>query len=202
MKTSTAVMVFIVAGWLALCGAITASITSFFIAPENLFVLVVLFLSPFLLRPLSCLILLFRKPLFVRKKKSDRIWLHLNPWVSTGQFGIREISQFWFSLIATLKSSLAQSPQPIILSSHLLGSRRIARLRGQFPAEHYRFHAINRAVGRVESAGLQLEILIKEWRWFTPSAQGGIVVIRRRMMNLKKEIPPSGGLVNNGVASR
>lgn len=174
------VMILIVTGWLALCAVITTFITSSFIAPENLFILVVLFLSPFLLSPLSCLILLFRKPVFVLKKKSGFIWLHLNPWVSTGQLGVREISQFWFSLITILKSSLAQSSQPIIMSSHLLGSKRIAKLRQHFPAKSYRFYIIKRPIGRAEHIGLQLEILIKEWRWFTPSAQGGVVVICRR----------------------
>ncbi|CAL13479.1 putative membrane protein [Yersinia enterocolitica subsp. enterocolitica 8081] len=173
-------MILIVIGWLMLCAIITTFITSSFIAPENLFVLVVLFLSPFLLRPLSCLMLRFRKPLFVIKKKPGCIWLHLNPWVSTRQLGVREISQFWFSLITTLKSSLAQSSQPIIMSSHLLGSKRIAKLRRHFPVKRYRFHFIKRPIGRAEHIGLQLEILIKEWRWFTPSTQGGIVVICRR----------------------
>ncbi|HDL7749467.1 TPA: hypothetical protein PXP51_001820 [Yersinia enterocolitica] len=173
-------MVLIIAGWLALCAVITAFITSSLIAPENLFIQLALFLSPFLLKPLSCLIFRFRKPLFALKKKSGRIWLHLNPWVSTHQLGVREISQFWFSLITTLKSSLAQSSQPIIMSSHLLGSKRIAKLRRHFPVKRYRFHFIKRPIGRAEHIGLQLEILIKEWRRFTPSAQGGIVVICRR----------------------
>ncbi|WP_186381444.1 hypothetical protein [Yersinia mollaretii] len=187
MRTDKAVVVFIIAGWMALCAVITTFITSSFIAPENLFILIVLFLSPFLLRPLSCLIFLFRKPIFVLKKKSGCIWLHLNPWVSTGQLSVREITEFWFSLIITLKSSLAQSPQPIIMSSHLLSSKRIARLRRQFPAEYYRFHSINRVVGRTEHIGLQLEILIKEWRWFTPSTQASIVVIRRRQLDVFDE---------------
>ncbi|MFA3781385.1 MULTISPECIES: hypothetical protein [Yersinia] len=180
MKTNSAVMVLIVTGWLALCAVITTVITSSLIAPENLFIQLALFLSPLLLKPLSCLIFRFRKSLFVLKKKSDQIWLHLNPWACTGQPGIREITQFWLALITTLKSSVAHSSQSIIMSSHLLSSKRIARLRRQFPAEYYRFHSIKRPIGRMESIGLQLEILIKEWRWFTPVTQGAVVVIRRR----------------------
>ncbi|AXY34659.1 hypothetical protein [Yersinia pseudotuberculosis] len=187
MRTNKAVVVFIVAGWATFCALIATAVTSFPIALENLFIQPSLFLSPLLLKPLSCLIWRFRKPVFVLKKKSGCIWLHLNPWVSTGQLGVREITEFWFSLIATLKSSLAQSPQPIIMSSHLLSSKRIARLRRQFPAEYYRFHSINRSVGHTEHIGLQLEILIKEWRWFTPSTQGGIVVIRRRQLDVFEE---------------
>lgn len=115
-----------------------------------------------------------QKTAICHQEKPGCIWLHLNPWVSTRQLGVREISQFWFSLITTLKSSLAQSSQPIIMSSHLLGSKRIAKLRLHFPVKRYRFHFIKRPIGRAEHIGLQLEILIKEWRRFTPSLKAAL----------------------------
>src|SRR5471030_1514309 len=148
MKTNTGIMVLTTTCWAGLCAAIATAITSSFLTPQSLIILSIIFLAPLLLRPVSCVMLRFRKPVFVLIKKRGRYWLHLNPWLSTGQPGVRRLSQFWQSLLATLGLTLDNRSLPVIMSSHLLGPNRIARLRHHFPTRHYLFHVIKRPVGR------------------------------------------------------
>jgi len=185
MKNNIGIMALTATCWTGLCAAIATAITSSVFAPQNLFILSIIIFAPLLLKPVSCVMLQFRKPVFVLIKKRGRYWLHLNPWLSTGRPGVRRLSQFWQSLLATLRNSLKNRDFSVVMSSHLLGPNRIARLRRYFPARSYLFHVIKRPIGRTERAGLQIDTWLREWRWFTPSERGAVVVIRRR-----KELPP------------
>ncbi len=186
MKTNAGIMALATTCWAALCAAIATTITSSFLTPQSLVILSIIFLAPLLLRLVSCVMLRFRKPVFVLIKKRGRYWLHLNPWLSTGRPGVRRLSQFWQSLLATLRYSLDNRDFSVVMYSHLLGPNRIARLRRYFPARSYLFHVIKRPIGRIERAGLQIDTWLREWRWFTPSERGAVVVIRRR-----KELSPT-----------
>ncbi|MCQ4095009.1 hypothetical protein NOM73_06265 [Erwinia persicina] len=181
MKSDTLCLATVAAGWFFLCAALTSIITKGAISTDKLVVFGVLLLSPSLFKPLSRFIFLFRKRRFVLMKKRNRIWLHLNPWLATGRPGLREINLYWRELAGTLIFSLeAQANPTIILSSHLLSHRRTARLLYFFPDVQYQHRLLNRPVSRAERTGLQLEILLKEWRWFSPSAKRGILVIRKK----------------------
>ncbi|WP_193588423.1 hypothetical protein [Yersinia hibernica] len=180
MKSDTACLALIVVGWFFICVVITTTMTKGPLSPDRLVVLSTLFFTPALLKPLSRCMLLFRKPPFVLMKKQHRTWLHLNPWLSTGQPGLRDINRYWRALTDTLSAGLAQPEYTIILSSHLLSSRRTARLLRHFPSEQYWYHALSRPVSRAERSGLQLETLLKEWRWYSPSLYCGVLIIRKK----------------------
>ncbi len=182
MKSDRGIVVFIVTGWVVICGVIATIITARPFAPSCLLIQAVLFFSPLLLRPLSSLMRRFRKPVFILLKKRKHTWLHLNPWLCTGHLGLRRHRFFRQALTDTLRMTLDKSPLPVFMSSHLLRPNRIARLRRHFPAGHYRFHVIERPVGRAERIGLRIETFLKEWRGFAPSRYGAVVVIRKRKM--------------------
>lgn len=180
MKSVTAFIVLTATGWATLCAGLTAAITHTPVSPASGVVWGTLFLLPLLLHPLSRFITLFRKRLFVLQKKKQRRWVHLNPWISTGQPGLSDISRYWSALTDMLHTQLATSSQTLVLSSHLLSSRRITRLKRHFSAKYYQCHILSRPVGSAEHAGLVLETLLKEWRWFTPSPQCGVLLMRKR----------------------
>lgn len=178
MQSDKVIVVFIIAGWALLSGVMATAITSAPLAPPTLLFQTVFFFTPLLLRPLSGLMRLFRRPIFILIKKRRRTWLHLNPWLNTGHLGLWRHRHFWQVLTSTLRLTLNQSPLPVVMSSHLLGPNRIARLRRHFPAGYYFFHVIKRPIGPAERACLQLDTFLKEWRWFTPASHGAVVVIR------------------------
>jgi|GEM_PF-1245583 len=180
MTSDRGIVVFIVISWALICGVIATVITSLPLTPPSLLIQAVLFFSPLLLNPLSGLMRRFRKPVFILLKKRGRTWLHLNPWLCTGHLGLRRHRFFRQALTDLLRVTLASSPLPVFMSSHLLRPNRIARLRRHFPAGHYLFHVIERPVGRAERIGLHIETFLKEWRGFTPSRYGAIVVICKR----------------------
>ncbi len=180
MKSDRVIMVFIVISWVMVCGLMATIITARPFALPSLLIQAVIGFSPLLLSPLSGLMRQFRKPVFILLKKRGRIWLHLNPWLFTGHLGLRHHRYFRQALADTLRVTLDTSPRPVFMSSHLLRPNRTARLRRHFPAGHYLFHVIERPVGRAERMGLQIETFLKEWREFTPSRYGAIVVIRKR----------------------
>ncbi|NDL64232.1 hypothetical protein [Acerihabitans arboris] len=186
MKNDTGITALTTVCWAALCAVLATTITSSFFTLQSLLILSILFLAPLLLRPVSCMMSRFRKPVFLLIKKRNRYWLHLNPWLSTGRPSLRCLSLLWQSLLATIRLSLDDSALPVVMSSHLFGPNRIARLRRYFPARHYLFHVIKRPVGRTERVGLQIDTWLREWRWFTPAERGAVVVIRRR-----KELSPT-----------
>ncbi len=180
MKSDRFLLATIASSWLLLCAAITLIITGRGITSGSLVVFGILHFSPLLLNPLSRVMLLFRRSPFVLMKKRHRVWLHLNPWLSVGQPGLRDITHFWDALIHTLSTGLASPGRSLILSSHLLSSRRLARLLRHFPPEHYQYRILGRPLGRAERSGLQLETLLKEWRWYSPSVHCGVLVIRKK----------------------
>ncbi|WP_267248791.1 hypothetical protein [Yersinia sp. Marseille-Q5920] len=112
MKSDTACLALIVVGWFFICVVITTTMTKGPLSPDRLVVLGTLFFTPALLKPLSRCMLLFRKPPFVLMKKQHRTWLHLNPWLSTGQPGLRDINRYWRALTDTLSAGLAQPEYP------------------------------------------------------------------------------------------
>jgi hypothetical protein len=187
MKSDRGIVVFLIAGWMAICGVIATTITSTPFTTPSLLIQTALSFSPLLLRPLTSLMRLFRKPIFIVVKKQRRYWLHLNPWLNTGHLGLRRLSYFWQALTVTLGLTLEKSSLPVVMSSHLLGPNRIARLRHHFPAGYYLFHVIKRPIGPVERIGLQVDTFLKEWRWFTPSAIGAVVIIRLRKLALTEK---------------
>src|SRR5476651_2547342 len=148
MKNNIGIMALTATCWTGLCAAIATAITSSVFAPQNLFILSIIIFAPLLLKPVSCVMLRFRKPVFVLIKKRGRYWLHLNPWLSTGRPGVRRLSQFWQSLLATLRLTLDNHSLTVVMSSHLLGPNRIARLRHHFPSRYHLFHVIKRPIGR------------------------------------------------------
>jgi hypothetical protein len=180
MQSDKVIIVFITAGWAVLSGIMATAITSAPWTPPTLLFQTVFFFTPLLLRPLSGLMRLFRRPIFILIKKRRRTWLHLNPWLSTGHLGLQHHRLFWQALTGTLRLTINQSSLPVVMSSHLLGPNRIARLRRHFSAGYYLFHVIKRPVGPAERIGLQVDTFLKEWRWFTPSAYGAVVIIRMR----------------------
>ncbi|MDR3431422.1 MAG: hypothetical protein P4L95_05855 [Rouxiella aceris] len=186
MKSDTSMLGIIAASWIIICFVITVIITGAVITSGTFVVYCSLLFSPVLFNPLSRLMLLGRKSPFVLVKKRHRAWLHLNPWLSVGHAGLRGISDFWDALVRTLNAGLATSEHAIILSSHLLSARRMARLLRYFPKEHYRYRVLRRPLSLTERTGLQLETLLKEWRLYSPSVRGGVLVIRKKIRGTDK----------------
>lgn len=180
MKSDTVQLATIVTCWMLICSALTALITGGRFTSGSLVVFITLCCTPALFNPLAKVVLLFRPRLFVVIKKKRRLWLHLNPWLAVGQPGLREMNGYWRALTDTLRAALKTPRHTVILSSHLLSPRRIARLLRHFPAEHYRCLTLSRPIGRVEKAGLQIDTFLKEWRWYAPSMLCGVLVIRKK----------------------
>ncbi len=179
MKSDTLCLATVAAGWFFLCTALTSIITKGAIGTDKLVVFGVLLLSPALFKPLSRFIFLFRKCRFVLMKKKHRTWLHLSPWLTIGQPRLCDINSYWGALIKTIISGLDTPGRTLVMSSHLLSHKRITRLLRHFPVGKYRTRILRRPVSRIERTGLQLEILLKEWRWFSPANRCGILVIRK-----------------------
>lgn len=180
MKSDFFCLTLTAAGWFIFCGVTTTVITKGAITPSGLVVLCALLVSPALLNPVSRLMVIFRRKQFVLMKKKSRLWLHLNPWITIGQPGLRDINVYWRVLTATVNSGLNSSDHTLVLASHLLSDKRIARLLRHFPAGRYHRRILSRKVSRVERTGLQLETLIREWRWFSPAIHYGVLLIRKK----------------------
>jgi len=180
MKSDSFCLAITAAGWFIFCGVTTIVITKGGITPDALVVLCALLVSPALLNLLSRLMVIFRKKQFVLMKKRHRQWLHLNPWITTGQPGLSDINSYWRTLTETLNSALASHGHTLVLASHLLTHKRTSRLLRHVPSEQYRYRTLSRPISRVERTGLQIETLLREWRWFSPAMYCGVLVIRRR----------------------
>lgn len=180
MKSDAVPVATIVTCWMLICSALTALITRGLFTSGSLVVFITLSFTPGLFNPLAKVVFLFRARPFVLIKKRRRIWLHLNPWLAVGQPGIRDMNGYWCALTDTLRTALSTPRHTVILSSHLLSSRRTARLLRYFPAEHYRCHTLSRPVSRLERTGLQIDIFLKEWRWYSPSKQCGVLMICKK----------------------
>ncbi|WP_431022168.1 hypothetical protein [Erwinia rhapontici] len=180
MKSDSFCLSITAAGWFIFCGVTTTVITKGANTPDGLVVLCVLLVSPALLNLLSRLMVIFRRKQFVLMKKRHRLWLHINPWITTGKPGLCDINGYWRALTATLNSGLTSPGHTLVLASHLLSHKRIARLLKYYPAGQYQYRTLSRPVSRVERTGLQIETLLREWRWFSPAMHCGVVVIRKK----------------------
>lgn len=180
MKSDFFCLAITATSWFIFCGMTTTVITKGAVNQDGLMVLCTLFFSPALFSPLSRFMLLFRKKKFVLMRKKSRMWLHLNPWITIGQPGLGDISDYWHALIEALNTGLETSRYTLVLSSHLLSHKRTARLVRCFPAGQYQFRTLRRPVSRVERTGLQVETLLREWRWFSPAMHCGVLVIRKK----------------------
>ena len=188
MKLDKIIVAIIAAGWVIFLLILSAFSTPMPLTTSWLiYMTTVILLAHLLIRPLTSFMMLFIGTCFLRKKKKGCYWIHLQPWLKTGHLGLRRLSCLWQELIATLRLTLIDSPRPIVMSSHLLRPNRITRLRHHFPAKHYLFHIIKRPVGRTERVGLQIVTLLNEWRWFTPSVNGAVVIIRLRKLSLTEK---------------
>ncbi|MMZ41819.1 hypothetical protein D3C81_294130 [compost metagenome] len=180
MKSNAVPLTTLVTCWLMICSALTPLITGGLFTSGSLVVFITLGFTPAMFKPLAKAVLFFRPRPFVLMKKRRRIWLHLNPWLGVGHPGLRDMNGYWRELTDTLRSAMKTNRNTIILSSHLLSPRRIARLLRHFHAEHYHCRTLSRPVSRTERTGLQIDTFLKEWRWYTPSMQCGILVIRKK----------------------
>lgn len=180
MKSDNIQLTLVATGWGLICLALVAFITQRGIAPDSLVLFIPIFCTPVLFRPLAKVMLFFRPAPFVLMKKRYRVWMHLNPWLCVGQPTLSDINTYWQALTGTLSTGLASPRDTLILSSHLLSCRRIKRLVQRFPAGRYRHRTLSRPVSRAERTGLQIDTLLKEWRWYSPSGRCGVLVIRKK----------------------
>lgn len=180
MKSDAVPVAIIITCWMLICSALTTLITSGLFTLGSLIVFITLIGTPSLFNPLAKVVFFLRPYPFVLMKKRRRLWLHLNPWLAVGQPGIRDMKGYWHALSDTLRTAMKMPRHTIILSSHLLSPRRTTRLLRHFPAEHYRCHTLSRPIGHAERTGLQIDTFLKEWRWYTPSMQCGVLVIRKK----------------------
>ncbi|WP_456309068.1 hypothetical protein [Serratia proteamaculans] len=181
MKSDSFCLAISGAGWFIFCGITTTIITKGSISPDGLVVLCTLLVSPALLNPLSRLMVLFRRKEFVLRRKRHRMWLHLNPWLITGHPSLRAINSYWRELTEILNSGLnIPGYTTLVLASHLLSHKRTTRLLRHYPVGQYQHRTLSRSVSRVERTGLQIETLLREWRWFSPAVHCGVLVIRKK----------------------
>lgn len=145
-----------------------------------------IFLAPLSFRPAYHLLCRIKTATFVVHKKK-RQWLHLNPFLSTGNPGVKAINHYWHSLITTASFALSSPGDILCMSSHLLSPGRMAKLKRHFPTDSYHFHTIQRPIPKIEQIGLQVDTFLREWRWFTPAKSGGIVIIRRKKLSRLKK---------------
>ena len=151
-----------------------------------------LFFSPLLLRPASAVIGRFKTQAFQCNQRRNHYHVHLNPWSKTGGLTMDRLCFYWSGLMTLTSTMLEKENATVVMSSHLLNSWRISRLRQRFPGPDYHFHIVRRTVGTTEAIGLQIEVFLKEWRWFYPATTGAIVVIRRkRIFSRQKTINAS-----------
>ena len=180
MKSDTVQLTLFATGWGLICLILSALITRRGGAPDTLVLFAIICCTPVLFRPLAKVMLFFRPAPFVLMKNRHRVWLHLNPWLCVGQPGLSDINAYWQALTDTLRTGLASPRDTLILSSHLLSCRRTARLVQRFPTGQYRYRILSRSISRVERTGLQIDTLLKEWRWYSPSGRCGVLVIRKK----------------------
>ncbi|MEL7631772.1 hypothetical protein AAGW04_22620 [Pectobacterium aroidearum] len=152
-----------------------------------------LFFSPLLFHPVSTAIGRFKTQAFQCNQRRNRYHIHLNPWSKTGGLTMERLCFYWSGLVTLTSTMLEKDNATVVMSSHLLNSSwRISRLRQRFPGSDYHFHVMRRTVGATEAIGLQIEVFLKEWRWFYPAPTGAIVVIRRkRIFSREKTINAS-----------
>ncbi|MCV9879223.1 hypothetical protein [Brenneria izbisi] len=169
--------------WGIACELVTIAMTDLTERPHSLVVVALflpLFFSPLLLRPISIIISSLKTQAFQCNKRQIRYHIHLNPWAKTGGLTMHRLDFYWSGLMTITSTTLEKENAIVVMSSHLLNSWRVARLRQRFPGPDYHFHVIRRTVGVTEAIGLQIEVFLKEWRWFYPATTGSIVVIKRK----------------------
>ncbi|MBD8127715.1 pili assembly chaperone [Pantoea agglomerans] len=142
--------------------------------------------SPFMLRPLDCVTRQFyRRPCLLSRKK--RITVHLSPWQPTVGLTPERVSWFWSGVYEAAESAL-QEGKTVVIASHLLTPVRATRLRAYLTARGWSYHSRLTSVPFRDSARamMQLEILLRQWRWRCPSRSEWPVMLLRKSSDAEK----------------
>lgn len=137
-------------------------------------------LSPLAIRGIAPLLWWANPQIWTVRHRRGQIQLHLSPWLYTGNLNRRQIRHIWSALKDTLAVVLEQQPGEIVMSSHLLSPVRLAHLQALVPSTRYLTQIRCTTFAPQARTLLQLDILIREWRWFHPSYQLTTWVIKRK----------------------
>lgn len=142
--------------------------------------------SPFLFRPLDWITRqFFRSPCLLSRKK--RITVHLSPWQPTVGLTPERVIWFWSGVYVAAETAL-QEGKSVVIASHLLTPVRAARIRRYLSARGPTYHCRLTSVPFRDSARamMQLEILLRQWRWHCPSRSEWPVMLLKKTSEPEK----------------
>lgn len=173
--------------WLALCGTMSLSFTLPGTSTGFYLVWVLLFCLPFLLRPLAWAERQLRPAMTLIRHRRSRAWVHLAPWQPTTDLTRERVQHFRQSVNASTRLAL-EKHQTVIISSHLLTGNRARQVLACIEENGLTVQKRSYRIPFTPAmkALMQLEILLRQWRWRKDfRTEWPVLVIRRKFCKPK-----------------
>lgn len=108
--------------------------------------------------------------------------MHLSTFDRVGHLNRQQATRFHRSFLLTLDEILNRTDNPVFFTSHLLRPVHLrsmeALLARAVPERRWRKCSVH--ISRGVRVGIQLQMLLQEWRWITVPDTGVLVVIHRK----------------------
>lgn len=105
--------------------------------------------------------------------------MHLSTFDRVGRLDRQQATRFHQSFLSTLKEMLHETDNPIFFTSHLLRPVHLRSMKTllarETPDRRWRKRFVH--ISRVVRVGIQLQMLLQEWRWIIVPDTGVLVVI-------------------------